>query len=214
MSRRIPLNVGDVFGHYTVIDDTPMSDSKHRLHYLCRCICGTERYVNAHSLRSGRSQSCGCQRDLETARRATTHGKSKSPEYAVWLQARARCHDPNHRQYGDYGGRGIQMCRRWRESFEAFHADMGDQPFKGATLERKNNHLGYSPKNCVWASRKDQNRNKRNTKKFLFNGQSMVLPDWAEVLGIKKETLVSRIYLYGWSVERAFTTPVNKEKKK
>lgn len=210
MHNRKPIAIGAVFGDYTVVGPSRTEGVQSRSEYLCQCSCGVTKYVNAYSLRSGRSKSCGCQRDMQTRARSTTHGMSKSSVYAVWLQARARCHDPRHRQYKDYGGRGISMCVRWRNSFEAFYADMGNPPFKGATLERKNNHRGYSPKNCTWATRTEQVRNRRNTRRFRFQGRSMLLVDWAKCLGIKKSTLVSRIYLYGWSVSKAFTTPVSR----
>lgn len=212
MSVRLPMPVGSIFGLYTVIDPTPASDHKNRLSYLCRCSCGTEKYVNASNLRRGRTFGCGCERNIQTSNRSKSHGQSKTPLYAVWLQAKYRCRNPRHKQYEDYGGRGINICESWFNSFEAFKEDMGEPPFDGAMLERVDNSKGYTPSNCIWATRTQQNRNRRNTRLFEFNGVSMVLAEWAKKLSINQKTLVSRLYGYGWSVEKAFTTPVGETK--
>lgn len=119
-----------------------------------------------------------------------------------------RCNNPRSRQFNDYGGRGISVCRRWRK-FANFIADMG-LPKPGDTLERENNNGNYSKANCVWASRTVQNNNTRRNVKFRYNGISRSLKEWSEVTGIKFATLVSRLYLYGWSTKQAFTTEVGR----
>jgi hypothetical protein len=80
--------------------------------------------------------------------------------YKVWAAMKDRCANPHNKQYKDYGGRGINVCRRWLK-FENFLADMGERPFHGATLERKNNDRGYSNRKCTWATRKEQAANRR-----------------------------------------------------
>lgn len=78
----------------------------------------------------------------------------------IWKAMIQRCTNPNDRRWKDYGGRGITVCQRWRESFEAFYADMGPRP-DGLSIDRVNNDRGYSPQNCQWATREQQARNKR-----------------------------------------------------
>jgi hypothetical protein len=92
-----------------------------------------------------------------------THGMSKTPTYIAWVEARKRCHSPQNKRFPSYGGRGIFVCDRWRNSFEAFFSDMGECP-EGLTLERKDNDRGYEPGNCVWADRCQQSRNRRSNK--------------------------------------------------
>jgi hypothetical protein len=75
---------------------------------------------------------------------------------------RQRCLDRNHPTFKNYGARGITFCRRWR-LFENFLADMGERP-KGLTLERRNTNRGYYPRNCRWATRKEQGQNRRNAR--------------------------------------------------
>lgn len=88
-------------------------------------------------------------------------GMCGSPEHNSWRGMKERCTNPNYKQYGDYGGRGIDICESWMESFANFYNDMGDRPSDKHTLERVDNDLGYGPDNCIWATRESQNKNKR-----------------------------------------------------
>lgn len=88
--------------------------------------------------------------------------KSKTPEYQSWHSMLRRCHWPSHKDYKNYGGRGITVCKAWWD-FDAFLRDMGKRP-EGTTLERKDNSLGYFPANCRWATFLEQNFNRRVCK--------------------------------------------------
>jgi hypothetical protein len=127
----------------------------------CVCDCGQRVVVAGTNLRSGNSRSCGCLRaEMTAAKTKPTHGGSYTREYQSWAQAKCRCADPNHHAYKDYGGRGIAMCAAWRESFETFRRDMGPRP-AGTSIDRINNDGDYEPGNCRWATRSQQQRNKR-----------------------------------------------------
>lgn len=124
--------------------------------------------------------------------------------FAMTLQ---RCYNAKCRDYPHYGGRGIQVCDRWRESAYNMVEDMGLRP-SGMTLERVDNDGPYSPENCVWASRSVQSSNKRITKLVTFRGQTKLLTEWASELDIKYHTLKARLGVLGYSVDEAFTKSV------
>lgn len=137
--------------------------------WLCRCKCGNELVVTTGELNRGKTQSCGClNRDQQRAR-LTTHGHgapyNKSPTYVSWQSMKSRCYDPNFKHFPYYGGRGIKVCERWRNSFENFLADMGKRP-PGKTLDRHPDQNGdYKPSNCRWATKTQQQNNMRSNRR-------------------------------------------------
>lgn len=125
--------------------------------------------------------------------------------YKCWWELKARCTDPSHPAYADYGGRGITHCNRW-DRFENFLADMGVCPV-GLTLDRIDNNAGYSRENCRWVTMKEQARNRRSNHLLEHKGEVLCISEWAERLGIKKSTIKMRLEA-GWSTEKALTHPV------
>lgn len=105
---------------------------------------------------------------------------------------RRRCRKETDPQWKDYGGRGITVCARWLNNFDAFVEDMGEVP-KGMSLERRDNNKGYSKDNCCWATRKEQNRNSRHNRYLEYQGNRKLLTDWAAELGIAVSTLHERL---------------------
>jgi hypothetical protein len=141
----------------------------------------------------------------------------RHPLYSVWRNMISRCENSKNRKYPDYGGRGIKVCARWREcgnrwrgtpGFDAFVRDMRPRPSSGHTLERENVNGDYEPMNCLWATQKQQQRNRRDNHILTFRGRSLSLSAWADETGLNRSTIKSRIVLYGWSVSRALTTAV------
>ncbi|KKL76300.1 hypothetical protein LCGC14_2046290 [marine sediment metagenome] len=92
------------------------------------------------------------------------HGMTGTSEYITWYNMIHRCYNGNNTGYKYYGERGITVCDRWRKSFKAFYVDMGKKPFPKAEIDRINNDLGYFPRNCRWATRAQNQQNKRNNK--------------------------------------------------
>lgn len=130
--------------------------------------------------------------------------RRRSPTLNTWSNMIGRCTNQNRPDYAYYGGRGITVCERWRESFGAFLSDMGVKP-PGTSLDRIDNAKGYGPDNCRWATRHEQMQNTRGTRLIEFNGQTMGLNAWARSLGINKQSLADRLKR-GWPLERALTT--------
>lgn len=150
----------------------------------CRCDCGVVRVVDSSRLRSGKSRSCGCLRREESRSRSPvtkTHGMSFATEYRVWAKMKNRCSPQaagkSRRLYFE---RGIRVCDRWLESFEAFYADMGPRPTMQHTLDRENGNGNYEPDNCRWATKQEQNRNTRRNHSLTAFGETKLIAEWAE----------------------------------
>lgn len=199
------FTVGDVVGRLTVTSGHYKPDK-----YIVvdvQCTCGVVKSVSVGNLRSGRVTSCGCLLREWTTKKFTKHGKRKDPIYAVWNMMVQRCHLPSNQYYKYYGARGITVCDSWRK-FENFYADMGDAPFKRATLDRIDNDKGYSKENCRWVTHEEQQANTTKSVRYDFRGQHLSLREVAELVGINRKTLSTRIYTYGMSIEEAASTPV------
>lgn len=130
-----------------------------------------------------------------------------SPEYATWNGMRARCHNPNNPNYPRYGSRGIEVCERWRSSFENFLEDMGHRPSTSHSLERKDNNGNYELDNCRWATPSEQARNRRSSRFIEMDGERLTLIEWSERFNIGAPTIIQREKA-GWGIERAIKTPV------
>lgn len=193
----------EVYGRLTAVEVDSESPPRHRRwFFLCECGATVSRRVD--HVRSGRTRSCGCLNRDVVSNRATTHGHSETTTYAVWQNMKSRCCNPKSKAWGRYGGRGIQICQRWLESFDNFVSDMGPRPH-GKTLDRLDNNKGYSPDNCRWVTYGENNRNKRNTVWIEYDGVTMSLSDWAERLGLNYGTLLSRLRRNKWDVGRLLT---------
>ena len=154
---------GKRFNRLTVIGRGANS-SQGKAMWICECDCGNIVTVCGCNLRNSHTQSCGCLQCEQTSKASRTHGMTRTRIYHVWKQMRQRCLNPNHRRFGDWGGRGITICQEWQDSFEAFYDHVSQLPhFDEArySLDRKNNDGNYEPGNVRWASPKEQSNNRR-----------------------------------------------------
>jgi len=181
---------GKRFGRWVVIGASNKRGSNNQLYWFCACDCGTRRDVNSGNIKYGLSVSCGCIRAIHPG--ATTHGKSNSSEYSSWASMVNRCTNSNGQDFDLYGGRGIGLCERWR-NFENFYSDMGDKPFKGASIERNDNNGNYEPSNCRWASQIEQCNNQRRNRFIEHDGQRLTVSQWSRKLGIHIQTILFRL---------------------
>ena len=132
--------------------------------------------------------------------------RRENSTYGLYHGMKSRCLNKNNRAYKNYGGRGIKICKRWLESFDNFYADMGEAPSKNFTLDRINNNGNYTPSNCRWASKTDQNNNTRNVRYFKYQGQRLTTRQWSIKTGIPKTCIDERLNL-GWPLSKILTTP-------
>jgi hypothetical protein len=127
-----------------------------RSYWECLCDCGRTSVVSSSKLTEGRTRSCGCARAvLNAAARGQTLDDVRHPLRDTWRGMLARCSGEDPR----YGGRGISVCLRWRESFSVFVADMGPKPSPKHSIDRINNNGNYEPSNCRWATPRQQSQN-------------------------------------------------------
>jgi hypothetical protein len=172
--------------------------------WKCLCDCGNETISYGAALRNGQTKSCGCWSKEQRSKATKTHGMTGTRIYNTWLQMRRRCHDPKDPAYPGYGGRGIDVCPEWMNSFESFFRDMGHRP-NGMTLDRRNNDLGYCRDNCRWSSHKEQANNRRSSRVLEAFGEKMTVSQWAEKTGISSRAIRQRLDYYGYTVVEALT---------
>lgn len=199
--------IGHKFGQLTVLGFAGVDKNRSSMWY-CRCECERITRVYSSSLISGKSKSCGCI-SSEAGRNRIIHGYARNghstPEYRTWSGMMQRVKNSNSPNFGDYGGRGISICERW-EDIDNFIEDMGIRP-NGTSIERINNNGDYCKDNCYWATRTEQQNNRRNNKFITYNGDTKTIAQWENEYKFPVDTIRRRIK-YGWTIDEALTTPV------
>jgi hypothetical protein len=148
MARKLINEVGNKYGLLTVI-------KRNNKKWVCVCECGEFAFYAGHDLRRGKRKSCGCIGCFKVK-----HGMSNTPTYHTWENMKLRCYNDNRDNYNRYGGRGISVCGRWKDSFKNFYEDMGKRP-NNKTIDRIDVNKNYTPDNCRWSTPKEQRANQR-----------------------------------------------------
>jgi len=187
----------------------------------CLCDCGNTFLVHSARLLRGILTNCGCLDLSHRLRTRSKDGRSKSTEYNTWSSMLKRCYNPDNRDFRHYGGRGIVICKRWRDSFDAFSSDMGKKP-KGCVIDREKTNGHYScgkcpqciengwPMNCRWVDVRTSVRNRRVSLMLTAFGETKCASEWVEdprCMVSNVQTLKSRLQRVGWDHERAIVTP-------
>ena len=198
------------YGRLTVIERA--ENQGRRVMWRCLCECGEEIITRGEHLTSGRTQSCGCYNKERSSQYHTKHGESQTRLHVEWRKIKYRCSNPNNDRWDDYGGRGIEVCQKWRDSFEAFRDWALANGYRDdLTIDRKDVNGNYCPENCRWITNQEQQHNRRNNHYITFNGETHTITEWARIYGLSENGLVHRIRR-GWEIERALTTPMQKRK--
>ena len=212
MAKRLQIIPGDVYGRLTVIREVEAKESCGQVQRCveCKCECGDVRVYRLYTLRNGNTRSCGCLSREVVSVRMTTHGLSGTAEYGIWQGMLHRCSNSGDDNYHNYGGRGISVCERWSNSFEAFYEEMGPRPSLKHSIDRRNNDGNYEPGNCRWATSKEQCRNTRVNYRVHHNGETKCVSEWAEDYGFKPSVLYTRLVKLGGTFDKAVSWPVFK----
>jgi len=164
--------------------------------WVVQCDCGTVKEgILYNSLATGSSKSCGCLR-RELIRKAWAERGCKRNsevhrrEYGIWLSMKTRCYNERHPSYKNYGARGIRMCERWRDSFDAFLEDMG-KCGKGLSIDRIDNNGNYEPGNCRWATRHQQAANRRCVPLYPYQGEMLCVAEVARRANVDYHRLIT-----------------------
>lgn len=188
--NRMQFTEGQEIGNCTLIEE--VSNRGWRRFAKFRCECGNEFVANIYDVKSGHTTSCGCGSHRFSLKRKADIHIYKS-EYGAWCSIKGRCYNPKNEAYKNYGGRGIKVCQRWLDSFDAFLEDMGPKPSKYHSIERIEVNGDYEPNNCCWATIAEQAKNKRNTRWLTGNGETLHLSEWSRRLGVSNGAILKRI---------------------
>ena len=199
---------GRRFGRLVVVrrEMRPQINGTNKGGWVCRCDCGTEKWFTSGNIVNGSTKSCGC------IRKESRHA-AKDPLYNTWTNVRHRILNPQHKDYRNYGGRGLTMECDWAIDFFAFREwvlqNLGAKPSKAHSLDRSENSVGYLKGNLRWATPTDQGNNTRSNRRITRDGETLTLKQWCIRLGLNYGAVKMRVNAMAWPIEVALTVPTD-----
>lgn len=198
------------FGHLVVIERAGSTNAKKAI-WKCQCDCGNISFVPTGSLKSGKTQSCGCYGYEMRLKANTTHGGKRERLYRIWAGMKSRCYIESATGYKHYGGRGITVCDEWKDNYENFRKWALENGYSdGLTIERIDVNGNYEPSNCKWIAPEAQTRNTRHNVFITINGETKILTDWARIYNIPYKVVSTRLRK-GISTDHLFDPPETKK---
>lgn len=192
------------YGLLTIVEDLGTVEKYRRV--FAKCECGNSKSFRLADIQHGGSTNCGCIRKAYLLGKNTKHGESRTKLYRRWKGIIERCAYKNHFAYNRYGGRGISVCKEWKDDFLSFKDWALSAGYQGAgEVDRINNDGNYEPSNCRIVTRKQNCRNKSNNHNYTMNGETKCLSEWAEQYRIAPHLLYHRINIMGWPLEKALS---------
>lgn len=150
------------------------------------------------------TRGCAAFRRCIMARRYEQHGMTKTPEWGAWARMIGRCENPSTPEYHCYGGRGIQVCREWKDSFLAFYRHVGPRPSPKHSIDRIDNNGDYRPGNVRWATRHQQQANMRKSVLITHGGETLCAREWSRRTGLCHHTITARLRA-GYPIDRVLS---------
>lgn len=200
---------GNKYGRLTVIKFDHYNKFNNP-YWLCECECGNKKSIRESLLKNGKTLSCGCYQK----EKSTKHGMRNKKLYNVLEGIKSRCLNPKNNYFYLYGARGIKVCEEWCSDREKFFSWALENGYKeGLSIDRIDVNGDYCPENCRWVDRKKQMNNTRRNVFITFNDETKTISEWASKFGFKPSLIRDRLK-WGWTIEKALTTPVKPIKRK
>lgn len=189
--------LGKRYGRLVCVEEVH-SRRGYRIYSMFKCDCGELLSVARGNVMSGHTESCGCLRRERLNKALTTRNNASKQKYwSIYNGMLQRCYNLNAPHYDRYGGRGITVCKRWRDNYYDFESDLGNRPSQHHTIDRIDNDGNYEPGNVRWATRKEQSNNTSKIVAFDVDGTRMNKDQLAAHLGISVSGLYWRISRWG-----------------
>lgn len=203
-------HIGERYGRLVIIGVDRRQKHKR---YRCLCDCGRVTYQRINVLRNKSVVSCGCYHREMAANEKFKHGYARERLYKVWSGMKQRCDNPNHKAYGQYGGRGIRVCEEWSKNYVSFrefmltHGYDPEAPFGECTIDRIDNDGDYCPENCRVVSVQEQQVNKGDVFSFILDGKRTTISGASRSKGISRSGIQWRMRK-GMTLNEAINRPL------